>query len=97
MKKLWKVFFCLFLASLFVFTFTSCSTTKNSVDIADIVEPVLEQKPDNSTLEVYPGPIYEVWQIMINMNTYLHAWEMWQNYAESLEETIVVIGDRLAE
>lgn len=95
-KNIWKVFFCLFSVFVLFCTFTSCSTTK-TIDIAEITEPVLAQRPDNGTLEVWPGPIYEVYQIMQNMNTYLHAWQMWQTYAESLEETIIVIGDRLSE
>lgn len=94
MKKSWKVCFFLFLASVFVFTFISCSTTK-TIDIDEIVQPVLAQRPDNSTLEIFPGPIYELKDVVANMHTYLSAWELWQNYAESLEETIGTIGEKI--
>lgn len=94
MKKSWKVCFFLFLALALSFAFTSCSTTK-TIDIAEITEPVLAQRPDNSTLEIFPGPIYELKDVVANMHTYLTAWELWQNYAESLEQTIEVIDEKI--
>ena len=94
MKKSW-VFFCLFMALLCLFGFSSCSTTRNTIDLTDVVNPLLEQRPDNTKLEVYAGPVYEDWQVMRNAATYLYAWEMWQAYAEGLEEALIGIRDTL--
>lgn len=92
MKK-WKVFCFLLLALLFVFGCTGCTTTKETIDLQDVVRPVLEQRPDNATLEVYATT--DIWSTIHNMNTYFHAWEMWQGYAESLEDTIKVIEEKI--
>jgi hypothetical protein len=46
-------------------------------------------------LEIFPGPIYELKDVVANMHTYLTAWELWQNYAESLEQTIEVIDEKI--
>ena len=95
MKKTWKAFCFLFLVFVCLFGFSSCSTTKSTIDLTDVVNPVLERRPDNTTLEVYAGPIYEDWQVMRNAATYLYAWEMWQAYADALEETIITIQEKL--
>ena len=54
--KGWKVFFCLSLVLLLCFTFSSCRTTTEyvpvPVDITDVVNPVLEQRPDNTKITV---------------------------------------------
>ena len=95
--KTWKAFCFLFLVFVLLFGFSSCSTTKNRIDLTDVVQPVLDTRPDNTTLEVYAGPIYTVPEVMSNMNTYLHAWQMWQAYAEGLETTLIRIRDDLKE
>lgn len=108
MKRLWKAFFFLCLASCLLFV--SCATrtvteyetvevevpVPVTIDITDIVRPVLEQRPDNSTLRIYPGPILTFEENVRNGLAYHNAWLMWQNYAEALEQAIGIIGERLS-
>ena len=95
MKGLWKVFFCFcFVCALLL---TSCQTSHPTVDLDEAFNPVLQLRPDNTKLEVYAGPIYEVPQVISNMHTYLYAWEMWQAYAESLEQSIEALRTQLSE
>lgn len=94
--KTWKAFCFLFLV-LLCLCISSCATGTGKIDLTEVVAPVLGQRPDNSVLEVYPGPIYELKDVVLNMHTYLTAWEMWQAYAESLEETISVIQEKVSE
>ena len=100
----WKVYCTCCLALLCLFT--SCATKETefievsvprlvAVDIDDLVDPVLKQRPDNSLLEINAGPILELCDVVENSATYLHAWSMWQNYAETLEDTIATISSRL--
>lgn len=103
MKK-WGFFFsCLVLCCLAV----SCATRTEyetvevkvpvpvEIDIKDIVDPVLQQRPDNSLLKIHTTEPLRLIQQLENGATYFYAWEMWQNYAESLEQTIDVIEKRL--
>lgn len=94
MKKSWKVFCFLFMAFALL-SISSCRTTTPKIDLTDVVRPVLDTRPDNSILQVYPGPIYEDWQVLRNSQTYLYAWEMWQTYAEGLEDTLNEIVEQL--
>ena len=99
MRK-WKVFCCFCLVLLSLLILSSCTTTRieyvpMQMDLTDVVNPVLETRPDNSVLQVYPGPIYEDWQVLRNAQTFLYAWEMWEAYADALEQTIDVIQDKL--
>ena len=105
MKK-WKVFCILFL--LLSCLLVSCATRTEyetvevqvpvpvTVDITDIVNPVLQQRPDNSTVKVYAGPAFETYQIVSNMATYFDLWKRWEAYADSLEKTIGIIGEKLS-
>lgn len=104
MKK-WVFFFlCLALS----FCLSSCATRTEyetvevkvpvpvTVDITDIVDPVLQQRPDNSTVKVYAGPAFETYQLVSNMATYFDLWKRWEAYADSLEKTIGIIGEKLS-
>lgn len=104
--KRWAFFFlCVTLC--FLASFTSCATRTEyesvevkvpvpvEIDIKDIVNPVLEQRPDNSQLVIHTTEPMRIWEQLENGATYFYAWEMWQKYAESLEETIGVIEKRL--
>ena len=108
MKRIWKAFFFLCLASCLLFV--SCATRTVTeyetvevevpvpveIDITDIVRPVLEQRPDNGTIKVFPGPILTLEETVRNGMAYHSAWTMWQNYAEALEQVIGIIGERLS-
>lgn len=105
MRK-WKVFCILFL--LLSFLLISCATRTEyetvevkvpvpvTVDITDIVNPVLQQRPDNGSVQVYAGPVFETYQVVANMGAYFDLWQKWEAYADSLEKTIGIIGEKLS-
>ena len=97
MRK-WRVSCFLFLALCLSFTFVSCRTTIEyvpvPVDITDVVNPVLEQRPDNSKITV-KAEVESVEDILENSAAYFYAWETWESYADALEQTIGVIQERL--
>ena len=88
--------FMLCVSLLCFFTLTSCSTTEvQAPDISNIVDPVLMQRPDNSQLRIKNGPILELQDVVHNSAQYMMAWELWENYADSLEKTLTVVRDEL--
>ena len=98
MRRLCLSFFIL--SSLLCFSLISCSTTKTEavpveIDLTDVVDPVLLQRPDNSILQIHPGPIFELIDVVENSATYLYAWEMWEDYATLLENTLISVKDNL--
>lgn len=76
----------------------SCSSTRVyapvNVDLTDQIKPVLEQRPDNTKLEVIKNPT-TTWDFVYNGETYLYAWTSWQSYAEALEGLIKNIEESL--
>ena len=106
MKKSWLV--CFFLYFALFLLLVSCATRTEyetvevevpvpvTVDITDIVNPVLKQRPDNSQVKVYAGPAFETYQIVANMASYFDLWQKWEAYADSLEKTIGIIGEKLS-
>ena len=62
-----------------------------SVDLSGVIEPVLEERPDNSVLDIHTGPVMELADVVNNSLQYQKAWEMWQNYATLLEQAILQI------
>lgn len=104
--RTWKVFYILFL--LLSCLLVSCATRTEyetvevkvpvpvTVDITDIVNPVLQQRPDNSSVKVYAGPAFEMYQVVANMGAYFDLWQKWEAYADSLEKTIGIIGEKLS-
>ena len=104
MKK-WGLFF---LSLIFFCLLSSCATRTEyetvevkvpvpvEIDIKDIVDPVLQQRPDNSLLKIHTTEPLRLIQQLENGATYFYAWEMWQKYAESLEQTIEIIEGKIA-
>ena len=93
-----RCFFLFIVLSLSCFLFMSCSSTKTSepqIDLTNIIDPVLTQRPDNSSVTVKAGPILELADVVANSVQYMKAWEMWENYADSLEKTLTVVRDEL--
>lgn len=91
----------LLLALLPLLLLCSCTTVKTEyvpvvVDITDVVEPVLRQRPDNSTVKVITEPS-TIEDVVANQAACLYAWELWEHYADSLEGTLVLVRDRLNE
>ena len=100
MKK-WKGFCCFALALLLSFTFVSCTTTKieyvpMKVDLTDVTDPVLMQRPDNSQILVIENP-QTLEDIVENSAAYLYGWSVWQSYADALEQTLIHIREDLKE
>ena len=102
MKKVWKVF-C-FLSLVLVCLFTSCKSTKTveievpvpvKIDLTDVIDPVLLLRPDNSQIKVNPGPALTIFEVLENQASCLQAWELWENYANALEQTIFTIKERM--
>ena len=84
MRK-WGFFFsCLVLCCLAV----SCATRTEyetvevkvpvpvEIDIKDIVDPVLQQRPDNSLLEIHTTEPLRIIQQLENGATYFYAWAL---------------------
>lgn len=108
MKRLWKV--CFFLFSALCLLCVSCATRTVTeyetvevevpvpveIDITDIVRPVLDQRPDNGTLEIHPGPIFTLLETVENSATYMRAWRMWEAYADALENVLAEISEKLS-
>lgn len=98
MRKICLLFFIL--SACLCFLCISCSTTKTEVvpveiDLTDVVDPVLMQRPDNSVLQIHPGPIFDIMDVIENSETYLYAWEMWEDYATLLEGTLISVKENL--
>ena len=97
MKK-WVFCICCFA---FLFIFGSCRSTKTEtiteyvpveIDLAGVVEPVFQLRPDNSKLQIITD-VQTNLDILNNSIQYQKAWEGWQIYAEALEKVIVDIED----
>ena len=102
MKKVWKVF-C-FLSLVLLLCFTSCKSTKTveievpvpvKIDLTDVIDPVLLLRPDNSQIKVNLGPALTIFEVLENEASCLQAWELWENYANALEQTIFTIKERM--
>lgn len=100
--KVWKVF-C-FLSLVLLLCFTSCRSTKTveievpvpvKIDLTDVIDPVLLLRPDNSQIKVNPGPVLTIYDVVENNAACLQAWELWENYANALEQTIFTIKERM--
>ena len=95
----WSLF--LILCALSLFLFGSCRSTRTEtiteyvpveIDLAGVVEPVFQLRPDNSQLQ-FTTDVQTALDIVNNSIQYQKAWESWQIYAEALEKVIVDIGD----
>ena len=86
------------LAVVALFFCISCSSTQAcapmSIDLTEQIRPVLDQRPDNTRLEVIENPV-DSWDYIYNGETYLYAWLTWQSYAEALESLILNIEESL--
>ena len=97
MKK-WKVFCFCFLAFVCFCMLTSCRTrieyVTEPVDLTDLVEPVLAQRPDNSNIKIYLD-VQTLDDVIYNSAAYQEAWVEWETYAYALERTLVFIQESL--
>ena len=61
------------------------------IDLGPSMEILFDSRPDNTKLDI----ILEVQtldDILLNSAEYLKAWELWENYSDSLEDYIRNIG-----
>jgi len=99
-NDLWKA--CCILCMLSLCLLCSCATrteyievpTPVEIDLTDVVDPVLERRPDNSTIQVNTD-VKDILDVMENAASYMYAWEMWQEYAELLESTLLLVGEKV--
>lgn len=93
-----KCFFLFTVLLLSCCLFMSCSSTKTvepQIDLTNIIDPILSQRPDNNSVTVKAGPILELADVVANSVQYMKAWEMWENYADTLEKTLISVRDEL--
>jgi len=65
------------------------------IDLTAEIEPVLLQRPNNAEIKVNAGPVLTLLEMVENDAAYLKAWELWENYANALEETLAVVVDKV--
>ena len=92
MRKI-KVFVALLCVLLLLI---SCKHTEQiqeveQIDLGPSMELLFDSRPDNTKLEIIVD-IQTLDDILLNSAEYLKAWEMWENYSDSLEDYIRNIG-----
>lgn len=75
----------------------SCKTTpvaeqKEPVDLKPSINMLFDTRPRNEDIRIVED-VQTLDDIIDNSAAYLMAWELWEVYAESLEQYIVKIGD----
>ena len=75
----------------------SCKTTpvaeqKEPVDLKPSIQMILDTRPRNEDIRIVED-VQTLDDIIDNSAAYLMAWELWENYADSLEKYILKIGD----
>lgn len=75
----------------------SCKTTpvaeqKEPVDLKPSIQMLFDTRPNNEEIRIIED-VKTLDDIIDNSAAYLMAWELWENYADSLEQYIVKIGD----
>ncbi len=57
------------------------------MDLSETIDPVLSLRPDNSKITIKTNP-KTTFDLLYNSWSYQSAWEKWQVYAETLEQTL---------
>lgn len=75
----------------------SCKTTpvaeqKEPVDLKPSINMLFDTRPNNEDIRIIED-VQTLDDIIDNSAAYLMAWELWENYADSLEKYILKIGD----
>jgi hypothetical protein len=90
MRKIIIITIITILALTFCVSCKSLEPEPIDLDITLQLNTVFETRPDNSQFMFMVDPLYN-WQYAQNAETFFLAWSLWQNYAESLEKTLVAI------
>ena len=84
----------LIIAIALVLLLTGCKTTAEQkvepIDYGPGIELLFDSRPDNDRLYIIEE-VKTVDDIVSNSATYLMAWELWEVYAESLEDYLNII------
>lgn len=73
---------------------TGCKSTEvveeQKIDYGPGIQILFDSRPNNDKLEIIEN-VQTIDDVILNSTTYLKAWEMWEVYAESLEDYLVII------
>ena len=69
-------------------------TVPEPIDIEPSMTILFDSRPDNSKINIITD-VQTVEDVVLNSAQYLKAWELWENYAISLEEFIVKVDELL--
>ncbi len=77
---------------------TGCKSTyqeseEQKIDYGPGIQILFDSRPNNDKLEIIED-VQTIDDIVLNSATYLMAWELWEGYAESLEDYLVIIRDK---
>lgn len=86
------------LVVLLLILLTGCKSTyqeaeEQKIDYGPGIQILFDSRPDNDKLEIIED-VKTIDDIVLNSATYLMAWELWEGYAESLEDYLVIIRDK---
>ena len=90
------LFLLLFSSLLFLVSCQTKAIEAEEVDLAPIINPVLQMRPDNSQLKIITD-VVDVYDVVENSTQYLMAWQLWESYADALENTIADINVYLGQ
>lgn len=97
MKRNCPLFLLLIVLALVVLL-PSCRTIDHyipaNVDLTEQIDIVLKQRPDNSQIAVVAEP-KDLYDISENATAFLFAWNMWEAYADAVEQTLLSVRDSL--
>ena len=92
-----KIILLTIVAVLAVFLCVSCKSLEAEpieLDISEQLELVFKTRPDNTKLKFVTDP-YESWEYVQNSETFFLAWNLWQTYAQTLEQTLIAVETSL--
>ena len=65
------------------------------IDLGPSMQVLFDTRPDNSKLEIVQD-VQTLDDVILNSAAYLKAWELWENYSDSLEAYIRKIGETVS-
>lgn len=66
------------------------------IDLGPSMQVLFDSRPDNSKLEIVQD-VQTLDDVILNSAAYLKAWELWENYSDSLEAYIRKIGETVSK
>ena len=90
MRKITILTILAVLALVFCVSCSSLEAEPIELDISEQLELVFKNRPDNTKLKFITDPV-ESYEYVTNSETFFLAWNLWQNYAKSLEDTLIAL------